>query len=239
MKPDYTNEEFGIQLYCADCLDVLPTLKGKVGAVITDPPYGISYKSGEARGGKWHKVRHEGVAILGDNKPFDPLPFLDLSVPCVFWGANFYSDKLPGSGWLVWDKRRGIEGMEFNRSDSEVAYISNQKTVKTFRHLWHGICRDSEIGKHLHPTQKPVALMVWCFEQLRIDMFTTVLDPFMGSCPTGVACINTDRKFIGIEKDPKYFKICIKRIEKAIEERRELNKKIALLPKRDIRDYFH
>lgn len=183
---------------------------------MTDPPYGINHKSGGNNAGKWHKVRHHGHRIIGDAVPFDPSHLLALNVPCVMWGANFFADKLPGSGWLVWDKRRGIEGMEFNRSDSELAWISGKKTVVTFRHLWHGICRDSEVGKHLHPTQKPVALMKWCLDQLKVPEGATVLDPYCGSGPVGIACVQTGRNFIGIEIDPGYCDIARKRIADAV-----------------------
>ena len=199
-------------LYLGDCLDILPTLP-KVDAVITDPPYGIAHKSGRALGGKWGFVRHQGVTIANDSKPFDPSHLLRLGVPLIAWGANFYSDKLPGSGWLVWDKRPGIEDMKFNRSDSELAYISETKTVKTFRHLWHGLCRATEVGEHLHPTQKPVALMQWCIEQ--VGKAETVLDPYMGAGATGVAAAGMGRSFIGIEIEPKYFDIACRRIEDA------------------------
>jgi site-specific DNA-methyltransferase (adenine-specific) len=200
------------RLIQGDCLDILPTL-GKVDAVVTDPPYGISHKSGGGTGGKWHKVKHQGVTIAGDAEPFDPSPFINLGVPLIMWGANFYSDKLPGAGWLIWDKRPGIEDMEFNRSDAELAYFSGTKTVKTIRHLWHGICRDSEVGQHWHPTQKPVAVMQKCLEH--VQNAETILDPFMGSGTTGVACVNLGRSFIGIEIDPGYFDIAVKRITDA------------------------
>lgn len=200
-------------LYLGDCYTILPTLP-PVDAVVTYPPYGISYKSGGGTGGKWANVKHQGVKIAGDGVPFDPSPLLALNVPCILWGANFYSDKLPGGGWLVWDKRPGIEDMVFNRSDSELAYLSGSKTVKTIRHLWHGLCRASEVGEHLHPTQKPVAVMATCIKFLPADA-RTILDPFMGAGSTGVACVNSGRKFIGIELEPHYFDIACERISAA------------------------
>ena len=212
--PDYERE--GVKLWLGDCLDLLPQFEeGSVDAVVSDCPYGINHKSGGGTGGKWDFVRHQGVTIFGDDKPFDPSPTLALRVPFILWGANFYSDKIPGCGWLIWDKRPGIEDMQFNRSDSELAAFSESKTVKTFRYLWHGICRDGEVGEHLHPTQKPVALMLWCLSFL--PDAETILDPFMGSGTTGVACVRTGRKFLGIEKEPRYFEIACKRIDAEID----------------------
>lgn len=201
------------RLILGDCLKVLPTIpSGSVDAVVTDPPYGINHSTRSGTGGKWHRVRHAGVCIKGDERPFDPAHLLALQVPLICWGANFYSDKLPSGGWLVWDKRHGIEGMKFNRSDSELAYFSGSRTVKTFRHLWHGICRATEVGKHLHPTQKPAALMRWCLELLKLPTGATVLDPYMGSGATGLAAREMGLNFIGIEVDPTYFAIAKRRL---------------------------
>jgi site-specific DNA-methyltransferase (adenine-specific) len=202
----------GQRLILGDCLAVMPLL-GKVDAVVTDPPYGIAHKSGGCTGGKWHNVKHQGVTIAGDEVPFDPTPFVSLGVPVVLWGANFFSDRLPGGGWLIWDKRPGLEDMIFNRSDAELAYFSGSKTVKTIRHLWHGICRASEVGQHWHPTQKPVVVMEKCLGFL--PNAQTILDPFMGSGTTLVACQRMARNGIGIEIDPDYFDIACKRVEEA------------------------
>ncbi len=200
-----------VRLILGDCRDILPAL-GKVDAVVTDPPYGIEHKSGGGTGGKWNYVRHQGVTIAGDAEPFDPAFLLALDIPLVLWGANFYSNRLPGAGWLIWDKRPGIEDMQFNRSDSELAYFSTSKTVKTIRYLWHGICRDGEVGEHWHPTQKPIAVMEKCLSFIDGQ---TILDPFMGSGTTGVAAVKLGRRFIGIEIEPKYFDIACRRIEAA------------------------
>jgi DNA modification methylase len=134
-----------------------------------------------------------------------------LNVPTILWGANFYSNRLPLAGWLVWDKRHGIEAMEFNRSDAELAFFSESRTVKTYRHLWHGICRATEVGDHLHPTQKPVALMRWCLDQFKHEV-GVVLDPYMGSGTTLVAAKQTGRRAIGIEIEERYCEIAAKRL---------------------------
>ena len=201
------------ELWHGDCREVLPLLAGRINALVTDPPYGIAHKSGGGTNGKWDKVRHQGVQIAGDDEPFDPAHLLALGVPMVTWGANFYSDKLPGAGWLVWDKRPGIEDMKFNRSDCELALNTGSKTVKTFRHLWHGLCRASEVTQHLHPTQKPVVLMEWCIEQAGRP--AVVCDPYMGAGATGVAAMNLGLRFIGVEIHRPYFDIACERIEAA------------------------
>src|SRR5690606_12281906 len=73
-------------------------------------------------------------------------------------------------------------------------------------------CEQASEGPKFHPTQKPLALMRWCLKWFEGQ---TILDPFMGSGTTGVACVKEGRKFIGIEIDPDYFNIACERIRKA------------------------
>ncbi len=80
------------------------------------------------------------------------------------------------------------------------------------------VASNADHSNRLHPTQKPVALMEYLIRTYT-NADETVLDNTMGSGTTGVACVNTKRRFIGIEKDPGYFKICIDRITAAIAER--------------------
>ena len=216
-------------LLLGDCLPILPTLP-KVDAVITDPPYGGGLgmdfaERFKAQAGGWWKntdrstqIRHED--IVGDDKPFDPSPLL--AIDCKFkvlWGGNWYAARLPDSGgWWMWDKRRGIEHAEWPMSEGELAWTNIGKGVRIFRHKWFGLIRDSEKGEHHHPTQKPAALMEWCIKKCKMP--ETILDPFMGSGTTGVACANLGRKFIGIEIEPKYFDIACERITNAYRQER-------------------
>ena len=195
-------------LYCGDCLEILPTL-GKVDAVVTDPPYGMKWNGKVTRGkngtGKAGKTRHYGATIANDDKPFDPSPFL-VFPQCILFGANHFPQHLRKGTNLVWVKRTD-EGFGSFLSDAEVAWFSDGHGVYCFRDM----SMQGESSKRAHPTQKPVPLMEWCVNK------TTgrVLDPFMGSGTTGVACAKLGRKFIGIEIEPKYFDIACKRSEYA------------------------
>lgn len=215
------------RLIFGDCLDMLPTLSG-VDAVVTDPPYGIAHRCNFASRGRgstcgtrpgtgkpvWNNPRSNDYPdVIGDAEPFDPAPILALNVPTVLWGANHYADKLPASGgWLVWDKMRPDD---LDQATCELAWTNCVKGVRRFRHLWNGMMRASEHGKNYHPTQKPIALMAWVLTLPWMPK-GTVLDPFMGSGTTGIACLQTGRKFIGIEKDPTYFAVAQKRIADAL-----------------------
>jgi len=203
------------RLIQANCLDVMPLI-GKVDAVIADPPYGISFchgAGGDGIGGGKYVSKFNGVAIAGDDVPFDPSPFVAAAPVVVLWGANHFADQLPKSAkWLIWDKRRGLTTNDF--ADCEMAWTNQQGVARLINHYWNGMMKDSERGvPRVHPTQKPIAVMEWCIKQF--PDVGTILDPFMGSGTTGVACVNLGRSFIGIELDPGYFDIAVKRITDA------------------------
>jgi site-specific DNA-methyltransferase (adenine-specific) len=215
MKPTWQTADGAIQLYRADCLDVLPTLSG-IDAVIADPPYGIErFKKG------FGTTRFKGhgcekVGIVWDKKP-DPSVFSSMLKigPAIIWGGNNFV--LPTSEYfLVWDKMQTVD----NFASAELAWTNVKVPAKVFRYSIHQ--HNSDCDKD-HPTQKPVKLMLWCLSFL--PNAQTILDPFMGSGTTGVACVQTGRKFIGIEIDPGYFAIAVKRIEA------ELNRFPLLEPK--------
>ena len=213
-------------LYCGDCNALRQELSG-FDAIVTDPPYGMAYKSGHnssRKGSGAAMIRKDGnfAPITGDNGPFDPTPWLEASEQCILWGANYYSDRLPaGRRWLVWDKLSGKTPLP-SGSDVELAWTSAKAPSRIFTHLWRGIMRDGEEnvvhGGKSHPNQKPVNLMLWCLSLLKDAQ--TVLDPYMGTGATGVAAARSGARFIGVEIDPAYFAIACERIEAAYAQRR-------------------
>lgn len=192
-------------LYLGDCMDILPTLD-KVDAVITDPPYGIAktWKGGFSSKHGWKKAGEDAsLRNEWDNDiPSDDLMAMILSKgdEQIIWGGNYFN--LPPSRcWFVWNKpERG-----FTLAEAELAWTNRDNVVRVFD------CPRSDPDRQ-HPTQKPLVLMSWCVEKTKGK---TILDPFMGSGTTGVAAIQMGRKFIGIEREPKYFEIACKRIENA------------------------
>lgn len=189
-------------LYCGDCMDILPTLTG-VDAVVTDPPYGIAkvWKGGSGHG--WGKAR----ADTAERNQWDASPIGDEHIKAmllhgkthIIWGGNYFN--LPSSRcWLVWNKPE----RNFTLAECELAWTDIDSVARVFD------CRRSDPDR-VHPTQKPLALMQWCIEKTK----GTVLDPFMGSGTTGVACVKMGRKFIGIEREKKYFDIACERIRNA------------------------
>lgn len=205
-------------LYLADCRDVLPTLSG-INAVVTDPPYGMNWDVDCSRfsGGTLanHRRRdglggkHHELPVYGDNEPFDPSPWLKYP-EVILWGMNHFPDRLLAGSALVWVKRNDAAFGTF-LSDGEVAWKKTGRGVYCFRDT----TMYGEALNRLHPTQKPVGLLIWSVG------FTDglVLDPFMGSGTTGVACGRVGRPFIGIEIEPTYFDIACRRIEQAQRQR--------------------
>jgi len=181
-------------------------------ALVSDPPYGHGYKANGCcmvEKGGWKPTR-EPQAMEWNEKPFDPARWLKYPI-VILWGANHYASRLPDSpAWYVWDKRDGVG--ENNLADCELAWCNVGGSARLKRHLWMGLCRDSEIGAHHHPTQKPVVVMAWAMDKAKIPQGATVLDPYMGSGSTGIACMR-GRPFIGIEKDPKHFATAVARLE--------------------------
>jgi len=201
----------GVTLILGDCREYLHL---KVDAVVTDPPYGIGYIHGG--GGKGKHTRRNVRAIIGDNAPFDPAPWLSFPVVVMF-GADHFAQRVPEGRWLVWDKLAGMQSFD-NFSDVEIAWLNQKGASRIFPFLWKGICQQGDnAGGRVHPSQKPVPVMAWLMEQADVPHGATVLDPYMGSGTTGIACIRTGRKFIGIERDPEYFETACNRIRRELE----------------------
>jgi DNA modification methylase len=193
----------GQRLLLGDCLSIMPLL-GKVDAVVTDPPYGIGESGGQFRDRKggghrvlakkaWDDSRPEGAAFAA---------MRSASADQIIWGGNYFADLLPASkGWFYWDK---LMGGDF--ADGELAWTSLDRALRKFTRC------NKDHGK-FHPTQKPVALMEWCLGFL--PDAKTILDPFMGSGTTLVACQKMGRAGIGVEIDEEYWRIACERVHKA------------------------
>jgi site-specific DNA-methyltransferase (adenine-specific) len=200
------------KLYLGDCEELLFRAdEDPVDAIVTDPPYGLgdkwqggggtartswAFDPSEAR--EWDRTTHPIVSRLVYAAP-----------EVVIWGGNYYP--LPPSRcWLLWDKKQNDE---WTTGQAEMAWTSLDRPVRMFRFAQ---CEQASEGPKLHPTQKPLALMAWCLKWIK---GAVIQDPFMGSGTTGVAAIQMGRKFIGIEREPKYFDIACRRIEQAYKQR--------------------
>jgi DNA modification methylase len=194
------------RLILGDCRDIMPTL-GKVDAVVTDPPYGIAdiWKGGKGHG--WGNARDQS-ALRNDWDQTIPDEELMASIitaapEIIIWGGNYFP--LPPSRcWYIWNKpERG-----FTLAEAELAWTNKDSIIR----VYDGPRSESD---RQHPTQKPLALMLWCIDKTKAKL---ILDPFMGSGTTGVACVKRGKHFIGIEREQVYFDIACRRIEEAYKQ---------------------
>jgi len=174
--------------------------------LLTDPPYGIG--SWSATGG--NSLRADEIAGIN---AWDVAPDPALLVACInlakysiVWGGNYLGSTLGRTrAPLIWDK--GIRGMHF--ADGEMAWTNFD--FGTLRIFNMPVGRGDTKGHRLHPTQKPEALMLWSL-QMAHKASGPVLDPFMGSGTTLVACKRLGRRCVGIERDEKYCEIAASRL---------------------------
>jgi site-specific DNA-methyltransferase (adenine-specific) len=223
-----------VTLYHGDCLEVMRGIPdASVDAVVTDPPYGIGYASSRTtRMDGTPKVARSdfGVDVLDTSWLTEAHRLTrDGGALYVFtrWDViGEWRDAIRAAGFtvrqrIVWDKRHwGMGDLRYYGSQVEDVLFATKgahamllpKREGNLWSVWKGeVWRDGYEG---HPTQKPVALMQKPIEA-SVSVGGVVLDPFMGVGTTGVACVNTDRDFIGIERDAGYFAIAQKRIEAA------------------------
>lgn len=203
-----------VTLHLGDCRQILPTL-GTIDAVVSDPPYGMAWNTDSRRFSGFksgESTRGEGRAwgaIQQDHVPFDPAPYLAFP-ECILWGANHFGARLPVGSTLVWIKKPAHLYGTF-LSDAEIGWAKGGHGVYVFDVSFPNSSRVIEglEGKAAHPTQKPIDLMIACVERVK---GRRILDPYMGSGTTGVACVRLGRRFIGIEIEPRYFDIACRRI---------------------------
>ena len=190
------------RLVCGDSTDkaVIDRLMGddKADMVFTDPPYGLNWSGGTWASNPIYERAKEWDVLLKQNQ-VDSI--LRLSPNIILWGGNYYTMP-PSRCWLSWRKSNKLTTM----SDFELAWTSFDKPCKEFV-----AARNSE-GKRQHPTQKPIALAEWCFENYGNPK--TVLDLFGGSGSTLIACEKTNRRCFMSEIDPYYCQVIIDRWEK-------------------------
>ena len=192
-------------LYLGDCLEILPTL-GKVDAVITDPPYGIGFKyeSHDDDPQKWFALMDAVVPLCKQIARFVIMP--SCAVKRLPW---WYENHNPE--WIVaWHKGSPGHQASIGFNDWE-PHVCWGRPKKPMHDHFSTHCGFDDNG---HPCPKPVAYANWLVSR-GAGRDETILDPFMGSGTTGVACMNLGRKFIGIEIEEKYFNIACERIRAA------------------------
>lgn len=214
-----------VTLYLGDCRDVLPTL-ARADALITDPPYGVNIGAHKAlRDNRSHLLRKGGYESYDDTpENFDAIvtPALTLALEKVERGAIFTAGsklgKLPepaAIGGIYTPAGIGRNAWGFTCFHA----IALFGICPTLHHGAHKtVLQSSEAAEpNGHPMPKPIGWMRWLINLASVQGHT-VLDPFMGSGTTGVACVEMGRKFVGVEIDPGYFDIARRRISDALKQ---------------------
>lgn len=206
-------------LYLGDCMEILPTLD-KVDAVITDPPYGkINRKNSGLRN------LDRGVADIADFEIKELAELLAKHGSSIYvWCGTEQVSELRAamvnlgmsSRLCIWEKTNPspMNGQHLWLSSIETCVFGKESGAVFNEHCASPVFRLPTEPKEYHPTAKPIPLMERLIKASTNEGMT-VIDPFMGSGTTGVAAIQMGRKFIGIEREPKYFDIACKRIEQA------------------------
>ena len=216
MKPYYSHG--GIEIYHGDAREVLPTLE-PVDLVLTDPPYGIgadkNLRANKQHGRAVAPSRDYGAGAW-DTQPVSK-ELLDMARSkahhAIIWGGNYFALP-PSKAWFVWDKDNGDNGY----ADCELAWTDLDCAVRKIRHRWMGMLQEHggrDKDERVHPTQKPLSVMLWCINKAPPDT-ETILDPFMGSGTTLRAAKDLGRRAIGIEIEERYCEIAANRLAQEV-----------------------
>lgn len=224
------------RLMCGDSTkieDVEKLMDGKkADMVFTDPPYGmdLDVKNSDNLGGKdgWKNKAKHYSKVIGDDKDYNPTHLFEMfpDVKEMFlWGFDYYAEFIPNrkeGSVIVWDKRAGVEDMKLTFSEFELCWSKGKHLREVFRVTWSGLLGTEQEFDHkrYHPTQKPIKL-----SRLFVDKFSKenelIIDLFLGSGSTLIACEQTNRICYGMEIDPKYCDVIRKRYAKFIGKEEE------------------
>jgi site-specific DNA-methyltransferase (adenine-specific) len=208
---EYYRTDLGIQ-YCGNCLEIMPLIKEKVDLVLTDPPYGINFQS------NYRINKHDKII----NDSFLPLDLIKIVINKATYAAYIF---------CRWDNLRDMP-----KPKSVLSWIKNNWSMGDLKHehgrQWEACCfypkekhqfikRIPDVlfanrtDNKLHPTQKPVDLFI---QIIQCNVCNLVLDPFLGSGTTAVACEKLNRRWIGIEISEKYCEIAKHRIKAEVDQ---------------------
>lgn len=216
-----------VELHLGDCLEVMRSMPDKsVDAVITDPPYGIDYQSAR-------RIDTERKPkIENDKRPFiwwlhDAFRITKddgvLLCFCDWRYQDLWKQVIEVAGWtikshVIWDRDwHGLGDLNGQFAPQhDVIWFATKGDFSFQNGRPKDVIRSRRLPAEalVHPNEKPKSLMEHLTNSVT-GLFSTILDPFMGSGTTGVVCVQTGRNFIGIEIDPTYFAIAERRIAEA------------------------
>ena len=235
--PDVNDNEYNVKLgdiyqlgdhrlMCGDstCEETVAKLMNgeKADMVFTDPPYGMNLDTDYSKMDNGIRKSNKHKKVIGDDKEFNFNLFYNqfLDVEEQFWfGADYYCDKIPKNGsWIVWDKTGGYDSMVSAGFSSNFELCWSRKLHKReiLKVTWKGCFghnKKDDGPNRVHPTMKPVKLCELFFNKFSKNDGEKIVDLFLGSGSTLIACEKTNRKCYGMELDPHYCSVIIKRWE--------------------------
>ena len=217
------------RLMCGDStsIDAVERLMDgqKADMVFTDPPYGMFLDADYSGMKSEFKASTGGNKynnIVGDHDDFNPefinaiFAAFDYCKEIFLWGADYYSELIPqknNGSWIVWDKRGDESADKMFGSTFELCWSKARHKRMMARVKWAGIfgMEKDDTKKRVHPTQKPVDLVIWFFDYFSMADKKIIVDLFGGSGSTLIACEKTARDCRMMELDPKYCDLIIQR----------------------------
>ena len=216
------------RVLCADSTEISNVMdlinNQRIDFVFTDPPYGIEIVRNNSIGGSKPfgkgKNGFDSIVKAGEYEPIKGDSTIETAMACydiskeikakiiLLWGGNFYAHRLPPAKcWVIWDKET-----DGNFGDGEIAWCSDSKSIRIFRHKWSGMIKASEHGeKRKHPTQKPIALAEWAIKEfMKSDQFN-ILDFFGGAGFTLIAAEKLHKISFICELSEHYCDVIVKR----------------------------
>lgn len=196
--------------------DVEKLMDGKkADMVFTDPPYGIEIVGGNGKVGAGNLAKNKVYSkVIGDDTTNTAKDCYNTCIALgmdkfIIWGGNYFTDFLPFStSWIIWDKRGDMTSNNF--ADGEMAWTNIKSRVRIYKQIWNGMIREGEHENRVHPTQKPIKVLSEILKDFSNDN-ETIVDLFLGSGSTLIACEQTNRICYGCEIDNKYIDVIIKR----------------------------
>ena len=193
-----------------------------VDLLCADPPYGMnldtSYANSTDNPQKGAKKSRGYRSVHGDNEDFDPSRFFQFfsRVPEQFWwGADYYRKYLPpGGSWIVWDKRVGLEDLDYTSAEFELCWSKTAHQRKIIRVRWFGLCgtETQDVRERIHPTQKPLEVYARLIED-HSRTGSLIVDPFVGSGTTLVCAEQLGRIAYGCEIDARWLAVTLQRLQ--------------------------
>lgn len=220
VQREYRSDDGAVWLIQGDCNEVMQNFADEqFDCVCTDPPYGIGADEAQLEAAK-QRIAAAGKTKAGrgwkyygetkwdqerpNKETFDAI--LRISKTALIWGGNYFADMLPASmGWVGWDKGQ----RDFSLADFELAWTKEQRAARFVQYARGKAILDGKC----HPTQKPIEVMMFSLRYLRLKESAIVCDPFAGVFTTAIACIRLGYRFVGIEREPKYFDLGVARVQ--------------------------